>query len=170
MTTPLYSSAASEGYKRQHPTLQPNADITLSTTPDDSEENSPLDVIDPSVLEQLARDTSRQLIPKLTRLFIEDSKQRLQTLQQALQQSDLTTLEFQTHTLGSSAASHGLPKLCQQCRDIEHLCRSGDHQQALQLAAKLADIANDAFQQLQQFVEQTFEDAETARVSGSSYD
>jgi PAS domain S-box-containing protein len=124
-----------------------------SSTDNLEEENeAPLLVVDPSVLQQLARDTSQALIPKLMQLFVEDAEQRLNTLQQACEQEDIATLEFQAHTLGSSAATHGLPSLCQHCRDIEQLCRMQQTEQALAVAAKLPSVASISLQQLQQMV------------------
>ncbi|ASP39660.1 hybrid sensor histidine kinase/response regulator [Bacterioplanes sanyensis] len=112
--------------------------------------------VNSGVLQQLAKDTSAALIPKLCDLFIQDSQQRLQALQHALANHDVQTLEFETHTLGSSAAAHGVTRLCQQCREIERLCRQQDYDTALELASTLAQTAQHSFDQLQQHVESVY--------------
>ncbi|MCU7905404.1 MAG: response regulator [Candidatus Thiodiazotropha sp. (ex Epidulcina cf. delphinae)] len=113
--------------------------------------------VDESVLQQLAKDTSAEVVPGLVTFYIEDSRNRVEQIQEAIKESDIKTLEFESHTLGSSAAAHGNPKLHTLARKIEELCRQDDSQQALAQAASLSQVADESFQRLMQRIEQGME-------------
>jgi len=105
--------------------------------------------IDEGVLLQLARDTSPEIVPELIEFYITDAKSRVEAIVIATQEEDFQTLEFQTHTLGSSSAAHGNHSLFTLSRQIEHCCQNDDQAQALTLARKLSAIAAVAFEQLE---------------------
>ncbi len=104
--------------------------------------------VDEQVLQQLIHDTDAEIVPELLTLYIVDAKKRSQLIKRAFEEKDIRTLEFESHTLGSSAAAHGNEKLHRQSRAIEHLCQEGNHQQALQQTATLLSIADESFRLL----------------------
>ena len=109
------------------------------------------------VLQQLARDTAPDIVPDLLAFYIEDAKNRIGLIQEAVKGKDMKTLEFETHSLGSSAAAHGNEKLHQLARKIENLCRQNDHEQALKQATGLSKIATESFRLLTKRAEDGFE-------------
>ncbi len=101
--------------------------------------------VDEQVLLQLVEDTDAEVVPELIMLYIEDSKQRIERINTAITKQDFDSLEFETHTIGSSAVAHGNAKLYSIARKIEHLCREYKHPQALQQAMLVSDIADKSF-------------------------
>lgn len=112
--------------------------------------------IDEKVLLQLVMDTDAQIVPELIELYIQDSQQRLQQINTAITKRDFASLEFETHTVGSSAVAHGNAKLHALARKIEILCRKNDHQQALKYAMQLSAIAEKSFSLLSIRAQQGF--------------
>ena len=109
------------------------------------------------VLQQLVRDTAPDIVPDLLAFYIEDAKNRTGLIQRAVKGKDIKTLEFETHTLGSSAAAHGNDKLYQWARKIENMCRQNDHEQALKQAIGLPKVAAKSFRLLAQRADKGFE-------------
>ncbi|MCP5080019.1 MAG: PAS domain S-box protein [Psychromonas sp.] len=119
----------------------------------DSEVNMPITdndelYVDESVLLQLVEDTDAEIVPELIMLYIEDSLQRLEQIKTAITKQDFASLEFETHTVGSSAVAHGNAKLYKLSRKIEMFCRENELQQALEYAQGFANIAEKSFELL----------------------
>jgi HPt (histidine-containing phosphotransfer) domain-containing protein len=108
------------------------------------------------VLQQLVRDTAPDIVPDLLAFYIEDAKKRVRLIQRAVKGKDIKTLEFETHSLSSSAAAHGSEKLHQMARIIEKLCRQNDHEQALKQATGLSKVATKSFRLLTKRAEEGF--------------
>jgi len=104
--------------------------------------------VDETILDQLARDISPKIIPELLTFYIEDSRKRVGIIQKAITERDINTLEFEAHTLGSSAASHGNTKLKILARKIEYFCQNDEHKQAFTQATLLPEIADESFRLL----------------------
>lgn len=109
-------------------------------------------LVDEQVLKKLAADTAPELIPDLVAAFIEDSAVRLKTVIVARQARDLQTLEAETHTLGSCAGSFGAMQLYHLSRHIEALCRSGESEEALNLAIQLDHVGTQSVIALADYV------------------
>ena len=109
-------------------------------------------LVDEDVLQQLTYDTSPDIVPELLVLYIEDARKRVIHIQKAITERDIKTLEFESHTLGSSAAAHGNTKLYTLARKIEHLCLENNHEQALVEAIVLSPIADESFRQLEKYL------------------
>jgi PAS domain S-box-containing protein len=140
---------------------------TLSKETNDTEilDNAPLllgedeqldNFVDEQILIQLVKDTSADIVPELLLSYIADAKIRLDNIQQAIKQHDAKVLEFETHTLGSSAIAHGNHKLHLQARKIEHFCIEKDIEQAFLLATPLLKLAGTSFLMLEKRVAQGF--------------
>ncbi|WP_019614097.1 PAS domain S-box protein [Psychromonas ossibalaenae] len=114
------------------------------------------DYVDQAVLEQLVQDTSAEIVPELIKMYIEDSQIRMKLILEALSKQDFSTLEFETHTVGSSAAAHGNTKLHSLCRNVEQLCRNQDYQQAVEQAMLLSETADKSFSRLAECARQGF--------------
>ncbi len=114
-------------------------------------DESDLDCIDCATIQQLAIDISPEAVPELVELYIKDARARIDQIEKACQERNLKILEFESHTLGSSAAAHGNQKLHQLARKIEHLCQRGQKHHALEEAAAIISIAERSFRQLHQY-------------------
>ncbi len=112
--------------------------------------------LDEAVLQQLISDTSVDIVPALLEGYIEDVLARLTHIGEAAAQADPVKLEFETHTIGSSAAAHGNPALHQLARNIEHLCRGGETKAALEKVGTLQQVAEASLNALQQRIQTGF--------------
>ncbi|PKF62499.1 hybrid sensor histidine kinase/response regulator [Psychromonas sp. psych-6C06] len=121
--------------------LEPRDETQNTAQADESDSQ----YVDESILIQLVNDTDAEIVPELIRLYVEDSEQRMQKIELAITESDIATLEFETHTIGSSAVAHGNAKLYKLARSIEHQCRENEHEQALKDAKQLLLVAKKSF-------------------------
>lgn len=81
------------------------------------------DLLNIEQLDQLARDTSEEVLPELAGVFIQDAQSRLQQLLDKA--SDAVLIERNLHTLGSSGALYGLQEMSDRARQLEAECRAG---------------------------------------------
>lgn len=108
--------------------------------------------IDHAALKQLAEDIGEDVVPELLSLYIDDSEKRIATFKQALLEGDFATLEFEGHTLGSSAAAHGCLKLCHVLRQVEKYCQEGDYEQAAARGEAALEVASLSLTSLRQWL------------------
>lgn len=112
--------------------------------------------VDEKVLEQLANDTSPDIVPDLISLYISDANKRVQLIEEAIVNKDEKTLEFEAHTIGSSSAAHGNEKLHKIARKIERLCQEKNFKQAIIDAEAITEIASESFHQLELYMDKSF--------------
>ncbi len=134
-----------------------SASPQANTSPINTTDNHMDSFVDENVLQQLTHDTAPEIVPGLLMFYIEDARKRVEQIQNAILKKDIVVLEFESHTLGSSAAAHSNAKLCALARKIEHLCQEGAYQQALLEAASLPSIANESFRQLAERANKKFD-------------
>ncbi|MDF4362447.1 Hpt domain-containing protein, partial [Vibrio parahaemolyticus] len=115
------------------------------------------ELVDELILQQMIKDTCAEIIPTLIEHYIEESRERMQKIERALSEHDLEKLEFEVHTLGSSALALGNRPLSRQARSIEKHCVEGKTQQALELCAALPLLAERSFEALNLRKAQGFE-------------
>ncbi|XKY38894.1 PAS domain S-box protein [Enterovibrio sp. 27052020O] len=106
--------------------------------------------VNEETLMQLVKDTSADVVPSLIAFYINDAQKRIDNIREAAAKNDYYILEFEAHTLGSSAASHGNSLLCCLCREIEKHCINQDYDQALDTASKLDNKAQASLNALEQ--------------------
>lgn len=133
-----------------------NFESQNSVNQDTTESEQTNDLVDESILEQLVMDTSAEVVPELLLLYIDDAKVRLDKIQSALTNKDEKILEFESHTLGSSAIAHGNLQLHSCARKIERLCIEGHSEQAFTLIPPLFDLAEKSFYLLTKRLKQGF--------------
>ncbi|WP_245621473.1 PAS domain S-box protein [Enterovibrio calviensis] len=114
------------------------------------------DRVDEATLVQLVKDTSAEVTPQLISFYIGDAQQRVEKVKNAAATQDYYTLEFEAHTLGSSAASHGNSLLSSLCRDIEKHCLNQHYDTAVEVAELLTAEATRSLTELEQRVQQGF--------------
>ncbi len=115
-------------------------------------------LLNTNVLQQLAYDTSPEIIPELLTLYINDARKRVKQIKAATVKSDFKTLEFESHALSSSAITHGNPKLYSLAHEIEQLCQQGNDEQALTQAAALPILAKESFHALEKYLSEIEKD------------
>ncbi|MCR9846866.1 Hpt domain-containing protein [Vibrio antiquarius] len=127
--------------------------MTANNTPTIEQE-----LVDEHILQQMIKDTCAEIIPTLIEHYIEESRERMEKIEQALSAKDLQTLEFEVHTLGSSALALGNRTLSRQARMIEKYCVEGKTLEALALCESLSQLANESFDALEKRKDQGFEE------------
>ncbi|MDW2404723.1 Hpt domain-containing protein [Vibrio sp. 1262-1] len=115
------------------------------------------ELVDEHILQQMIKDTCAEIIPTLIDHYVEESRDRIEKIEQALSTKDLQTLEFEVHTLGSSALALGNRTLSRQARMIEKYCVEGKIPKALELCETLPQLANESFDALEKRKAQGFE-------------
>lgn len=115
-------------------------------------------LVDEPVLQQMIKDTSADILPALIEHYIQESEVRIANITRAIGSGDIATLEFEVHTLGSSALALGNRSLSRCARAIEKHCLDGEIEQALTLSEQLPDLANRSFIALNERKKQGFED------------
>ncbi|MCG9620783.1 MULTISPECIES: Hpt domain-containing protein [Vibrio] len=126
--------------------------MTANNTPTIEQE-----LVDEHILQQMIKDTCAEIIPTLIEHYIEESRERMEKIEQALSARDIQTLEFEVHTLGSSALALGNRTLSRQARMIEKYCVEGKTLEALALCESLSQLANESFDALEKRKDQGFE-------------
>lgn len=117
-----------------------------------------LELVDETILEQMIEDTSADVLPMLIEHYLEESQERLNKIYQAMDEKNKETLEFESHTLGSSSLALGNRVLSNLARKIEHLCIENEVEQAYKLKDELNDLAEKslaalAYRKKQGFIE-----------------
>ena len=130
----------------------------------ESEKNEPLifkdheneHLVDEKTLMQLAEDTSPEIMQSLLEYYLMDAEKRLINITKATKNRDFYAVEFETHTLGSSAAAHGNLPLCNLCRKIELNCKHHELEQAINHALRLPSLARASFETLKKRITEGF--------------
>ncbi|MFA0077925.1 Hpt domain-containing protein [Vibrio artabrorum] len=110
-------------------------------TPENAGRPANHELVDESILDQIIRDTSTDIIPILIGHYVEESHTRLVAIKQAAAQKDAQTLEFEVHTLGSAALSLGNRPLGELSRALEKQCLEQSHDAAFQRVDELLELA-----------------------------
>jgi hypothetical protein len=84
-------------------------------------------------------------------LYINDARKRIKKIQAAITTPDFKILEFESHTLSSSAITHGNLKLHHLAKKIERFCQRGDYEKVLTYASSLSALANESFISLEKY-------------------
>ncbi len=110
-----------------------------------------------AVLAQLVQDTAPDILPELIDCYLEDARRLVTQIQDALVKADLERLEFDSHSLGSCALSHGNIRLGRLAREIKRHCAANESAQAIELATALPALAKKSFSLLAQRAEKGFD-------------
>ena len=157
LSKPINRAATLNCIARWTDNLVKQQDIIKPAATDKKSQESDAAYVDEAVLQQLVRDTSAEIVPELMLLYIEDSRERMALIDEAITKQDFNTLEFEAHTIGSSAVAHGNAKLHAQARHVEHLCQQNKQQPAIEQARALSEIAAESFRLLALRAQQGFE-------------
>jgi PAS domain S-box-containing protein len=111
-------------------------------------------VLDTGVFEQLARDTSPEIVPKMLAAFSQETAGRIDTLKQLADAGAASheQLQREAHTLKSSAATFGATELHAIARDVEMACRAGEPDRARSMLAALIDSGERAISAVEAYL------------------
>ena len=112
--------------------------------------------VNEQVIMQLIKDTSAEIMPKLLSFYLSDISKRIETILTAINNRDYETLEFEVHTVGSSAGAHANTRLHKLARKIEHFCIEKQYDEALKAAENIEEEAKMSFAELEKRIEQGF--------------
>lgn len=115
------------------------------------------DLVCSQTIERLIQDTSERVVPKLLTIYKDDAQKRIEEIKEAVKREDYKTLEFESHTLGSSSLAHGNPRLCEQCRKIENLCRAREYGNVVSLSEEMLVLAEKSLLALDEWAKSRFD-------------
>lgn len=124
----------------QNSALATKTPMNLSTQVDNVSTIQEAELVDESILQQMIKDTSADVIPILIDHYIQESKTRIAAIKQASTAHDSEALEFEVHTLGSTAMALGNRPLSRLSRKIEKQCIEQEHELAFSQVDQLLDL------------------------------
>ncbi|KAA8597402.1 Signal transduction histidine kinase SypF [Vibrio cyclitrophicus] len=114
------------------------------------------ELVDESILEQMIRDTSAEIIPILIDHYVEESQIRLAAVRQAAKNNDIQALEFEVHTVGSTAFALGNRPLSVLARTLEKQCLEQKHDEVFLRVDELLELAERSIKALLKRKDQGF--------------
>ncbi|GEM_PF-4406318 len=91
-------------------------------------------LVDDSVLQQLAIDTSEEMVPQMLKVFINELTMRSERIADAIKHRDLSALAKEAHALKSSSATFGAAAIAEHARKMDDAAREGREELALKSA------------------------------------
>ena len=114
------------------------------------------DLVDEQILEQMVEDTCAEVMPMLIEHYIVESGNRIKLIQKAVVEQDLSNLEFETHTLGSSSLALGNRRLSVLARKVEKLCSEQQSELAFSKVDELVVLAKESMNAIEKRRERGF--------------
>jgi PAS domain S-box-containing protein len=119
----------------------PRENTTMSDDAMTTAETTRSAILDTGVFDQLARDTSPEIVPKMLAAFSKETLGRIEILKQLAgtgsDAADFVQLQREAHTLKSSAATFGAIELHRIARDVEAACRNNEPASARDMLSEL---------------------------------
>lgn len=102
------------------------------------------DLLDFSILKQLEKETTIELMPQMMTIFIKEMKSRQEKIVNALESQNLEQLEQQSHALKGSAGTFGAKKLHIIAKEVEIACKENQAPLALQRGKALLTLVEES--------------------------
>ncbi len=133
---------------REHTDMTEDTHTTTTGT-------DPSAVLDTRVFEQLALDTSEEIVPMMLAAFCKETRSRIDILRQIGEHepTDFKQLQHEAHTLKSSAATFGATDLNQVAAAVELACRNGELENARGMLGALIDSGERALLAIEEHLE-----------------
>lgn len=109
-------------------------------------------VFDPTVLDQLAHDTSEELLPELVGVYLEETRKRIPILHRLHLEENFYDLEMQAHSLKSGSGAFGTVRLQNLAFSLEQSAKAGDKSQLAALMNKLDEVAETSLHAIEKFL------------------
>lgn len=113
-------------------------------------------LLDADVVERLADETSREVVPEIARVFCEHLESAIDEFETALDNKDVPALDAAAHRIGSSSGSVGAMRLFRTCRAIEAAVANGSGGDALAMARDIRQLAEASISELSDYVRTRF--------------
>lgn len=99
------------------------------------------DSLDTTAVQALRESTGDDaaFVAELVRAFLDDSPAQVAALRTAIASGNAGDVRREAHTLKSNAATFGIVRLPQLCRDLENRASTGNLEGAEELAASISD-------------------------------
>jgi PAS domain S-box-containing protein len=124
------------------------AQATTATEPT----SQPSQVLDINTLEQLARDTSPEMLPRMLAAFREETNSRVQAISRHLSPPAVEQLQREAHSLKSSAGTFGAFDLQQLALELELACRNGQPGVAAAAARRIPEAWDQVSMELHRYL------------------
>jgi len=108
--------------------------------------------IDWTILNDLKKEAGEDQFGELLTCFTDDAKIRILEIKKGFIERDMTLLEDQSHSLGSSAATFGAVTLHSLCRELEGHLRKENYDTARNLEDTFSRVAEDAMDTLDTYM------------------
>ena len=106
--------------------------------------------IDHIALQNLADDTSPELVPRMAQIFVTELRDRAQQLHSGAERNDWSCLAAQAHALKSSGATYGAVVIADHARALDEACKAGEHQTAMTHTQLLLAAVEPSIREMQQ--------------------
>jgi PAS domain S-box-containing protein len=123
-------------------------DKSVTMIDDDDDQLTGQEYISTTVLDQLEQDTGVEMLPRMMKIYFQESRGRFLRISQAGAAHDLSLLEHEAHALKSSSGTMGAVALQVLAKDLESACKLGDEDLALSLVAKIQPVGELCMQKL----------------------
>jgi len=100
-------------------------------------------LIDNTLLQELANDVSEEMMPEMIDLFISETDKRLKRIKSAAHRQDLKLIALESHALKSTAATFGAIYLSTVFTQLEVQSRQGNIKNSLTLAKQVDQISKE---------------------------
>ncbi|WP_305572022.1 Hpt domain-containing protein [Humidesulfovibrio sp.] len=101
------------------------------------------------------RATKPDLLRELFAMYLADEPKRLAALCDAVAKGDLELMRYQAHSLKGAAATMGMERLCDACRELEDAARIGFGEALSQSCANVEREAEAVFAVMREDSEQS---------------
>jgi len=109
-------------------------------------------ILNPAVLEQLAHDTSEELLPELVGIYLEETRKRIPVLHRLYTDGNLPDLEIQAHGMKSGSGAFGALKLQNLAFGMEQAAKTADRSQLAALMDSLDEVAETSFRAIEHYL------------------
>jgi HPt (histidine-containing phosphotransfer) domain-containing protein len=97
-------------------------------------------ILDSKTLVNLQADTSRELVPVVVNMFIDETGERLPKIMQAWAERDYAVMENELHALKSGSGSFGVNRLYHIAMDAHELARNHDEDGLQQIVEQIQPV------------------------------
>jgi len=112
-----------------------------------------INTLDSNIVKQLVKDTGIDVFSKILMLFIDETLQRVDRIEQAFKGRVYTEIKNEAHAIKSSSATIGAMKLNHLAIMLERDSNEGNQEKLEPIVAILLDTANAAISELKQYKE-----------------
>ena len=112
-----------------------------------------ISILDSKVLAKLQADTSRELVPVVVNMFIDETRDRLPKIMQAWTELDYVGMENELHALKSGSGSFGASRLYHIAMDAHELARKHDEDGLRQIVEHIQPVCSASLEALTHYLD-----------------